>query len=65
VGELAIIAVVLGLVVLAVWPLSVAMLRRRSPDDQPPVTGTGPVPPRDPSTPIPGSRTHRRRQGKP
>lgn len=64
-GELAIVAVLIGIVVLAVWPLSVAMLRRRSPDDQPPVTDTSAVPPRDPSAPIPGSRTRRRQQGKP
>jgi hypothetical protein len=64
-AELVAVAVVLGIVVLVAWPVARAMGRRRSPHDQPAVTDTSRVPPRDPSTPIPGSREHRRRQGKP
>ena len=59
------IAVVIGVVVLAAWPITAALRRDRSPLDQPHVTDTGRTPPRDPAAPIPGSRTHRRRQGKP
>jgi hypothetical protein len=63
--ELIVIAVVIGALVLAAWPLAAMMRRDRSPLDQPHVTDTDRVPPRDPSAPIPGSREHRRRQGKP
>jgi hypothetical protein len=63
--ELIVIAVVIGVVVLAAWPLAAVLRRDRSPLDQPQVTDTERVPPPDPAAPIPGSRAHRRRQGKP
>ena len=63
--ELIAIAVVIGLVVVAVWAVAGRRPRRRSPHDQPDTTGTRPVPPVEPDAPVPGSRPHRRAQGKP
>lgn len=54
-----------GIVVLALWPLTKAFQRRRSPRDQEQLTDTDVVPPRVPDEPIPGSRRDRRRRGKP
>jgi hypothetical protein len=65
VAELIAVAVVVGLVLLAVWAVIGATARRRSPHDQPDVTGTRPMPPVEPEAPVPGSRPHRRAQGKP
>jgi hypothetical protein len=63
--ELLVIAVVVGLVVLALLPVAKASQRRRSPHDQDAVTRTDVRPPREPGKPIPGSRDHRRRRGMP
>lgn len=64
-AELIIVAVIVGLVVLAAWPLALARSRPRHPREQDEVTDTGPVPPRDPSEPLPGSRPDRERHGQP
>ena len=63
--ELLVVAVVVGLLVLVVWPVAKASQRRRSPHDQDAVTRTDVRPPRRPGRPVPGSRDHRRRRGMP
>jgi hypothetical protein len=63
--ELIIVAVVVGVAILAAWPLARVRRRQGSPPDQGPVTDTGVVPPRNPREPVPGSRADRRRHGKP
>lgn len=63
--ELIAVAVVVGLVVIAAWAVAGTRTRRRSPHEQPDVTGTRPAPPVEPDAPVPGSRPHRRAQGKP
>ncbi|HEX6421050.1 MAG TPA: hypothetical protein VFZ77_21280, partial [Acidimicrobiales bacterium] len=63
--ELIVLAVVVGLVVLLLWPAARAARRRRTPHDQGQATSTDPVPPRRPAAPVPGSREHRRLHGKP
>jgi hypothetical protein len=65
VAELIVVAAVVGVIVVAVWAIVGASARRRSPHDQPDVTDTRPVPPVEPDAPVPGSRPHRRAQGKP
>ena len=64
-AELIVVAVVIGIGVLVAWPVARAVTRERSPHEQAQVTSHRPVPPPDPESPIPGSRAHRRRQGKP
>lgn len=64
-AELILIALVIGVVVLAAWPLAVAWRRPRDASDQDDVTDIEPVPPREPDEPVPGSRPSRERHGKP
>ena len=64
-AELIVLAVILGLAVLLLWPVARATRRRTTPHDQGQATSTGTVPPEHPSGPVPGSREHRRRQGRP
>ena len=64
-AELILVALVLGVVVLAGWPLASARRRPRDAREQDEVTGIEPVPPRDPDEPVPGSRPSRERHGKP
>jgi hypothetical protein len=61
-AELLIVLVVLGVVVAVAWPM---MRKSQAGDarDQPPVE-RGPVPPRHPDEPIPGSQTDRERKGR-
>jgi hypothetical protein len=59
-AELVVVVVVLGVVVLALWPALHA--RRRRPQDQPTVTDPGPAPPRRPAEPVPGSQPDRARK---
>ena len=63
-AELIVLGIVVGAVVLIVATVG-ARARRRSPHDQPDVTGTGPTPPVDPDRPVPGSRPQREGHGKP
>jgi hypothetical protein len=63
--ELVVLAVVLGLVVIVLWPVAKALQRRPTPLDQEQVTDTDVAPPPVPDEPVPGSREHRRRHGKP
>jgi hypothetical protein len=64
-AELILVAIVIGVAVLAAWPLAAAWRRPRHPSDQDEVTDIEPVPPRDPDEPVPGSRPSRERHGKP
>lgn len=64
-AELIIAAVVVGIVVLVAWPVLMSRTRRRNPRAQDDVTPTEPVPPTEPDEPLPGSRAHRERHGKP
>ena len=64
-AELILVALVLGVVVLAAWPLASAGRRPRDAREQDEVTDIEPVPPRDPDEPVPGSRPSRERHGKP
>jgi hypothetical protein len=62
-AELMIVLLVLGVVVAAVaWPLMRTRSQGRRPQDQAPVE-RGPVPPRRPDTPIPGSQADRESKG--
>jgi hypothetical protein len=61
-AELLIVLVVLGVVVAVAWPLMRKASQPRDAKDQAPVE-RGPVPPRHPDEPIPGSRTDRERKG--
>jgi hypothetical protein len=65
VAELILLALAVGAVVLAAWPLASAWRKPRHPSDQDDVTRIEPVPPRDPDEPLPGSRPSRERHGKP
>lgn len=64
-AELVVVAVILGILVLALWPLARKAQRPRSPHDQDQVTDTDVTPPPMPREPLPGSRRHRQRHGKP
>jgi hypothetical protein len=64
VGELILLAIVVGAVFLVVATVG-ASGRRRSPHDQPAVTDTRRTPPPDPDRPVPGSRPQREAHGKP
>lgn len=64
-AELIVLAVILGVAVLVLWPMARSMRRRTTPHDQGQATGTDRVPPERPAAPLPGSREHRRRHGKP
>jgi hypothetical protein len=64
-AELILAAIVLGVVVLAAWPVLAGLRRPRRPQDQADVTDVEPVPPRHPDEPMPGSRPRRERHGKP
>jgi hypothetical protein len=65
VAELILVALAVGAVVLAAWPLASAWRQPRDPSDQDHVTDIEPVPPRNPDEPLPGSRRSRERHGKP
>ena len=52
-AELILVALVLGVVVLAAWPLAAAWRPPRDAGDQDEVTDIEPVPPRDPDEPVP------------
>jgi hypothetical protein len=64
-AEVILVAIVLGVVVLAAWPLAASLRKPHDPREQDDVTDIGPVPPRDPDEPLPGSRPSRERHGKP
>ncbi|HEX6425438.1 MAG TPA: hypothetical protein VFZ79_18265 [Acidimicrobiales bacterium] len=64
-AELIVLAVILGVAVLVLWPMARSMRRRTTPHDQGQATGTDRVPPERPAEPLPGSREHRRQHGKP
>jgi hypothetical protein len=64
-AELILVALVVGVVVLAAWPLASIWRRPGHPSDQDDVTDIEPVPPREPDEPRPGSRPSRERHGKP
>jgi hypothetical protein len=62
-AELLIVLVVLGVVVAVAWPMMRKASQAGDARDQPPVE-RGPVPPRHPDEPIPGSQTDRERKGR-
>ncbi|HEX5366138.1 MAG TPA: hypothetical protein VFW63_05685 [Acidimicrobiales bacterium] len=64
-AELIVVLVAVALVAAVAWLVTGPRARPRSPHDQPEVTRTDPVPPPDPSRPVPGSRPFRRRRGRP
>jgi hypothetical protein len=64
-AELIVLAVILGVAVLLLWPVARAARRRVTPHDQGQATSTGTVPPERPAAPVPGSREHRRQHGQP
>jgi hypothetical protein len=63
--EVAIIAAVIGVVVLVAWPFVARRSTPKAPQAQDEVTDTHVVPPKHPDEPVPGSRTYRERQGRP
>jgi hypothetical protein len=63
-AELLILLAVVGVIVAAVaWPLLRSRSQGRRPSGQAPVE-RGPVPPRRPDTPVPGSQVDRERKGR-
>ena len=63
--EIAIIAAVIGIVVLVAWPFVAKRSAPKTPQSQGEATDTHVIPPQHPDEPIPGSRTYRERQGRP
>ncbi|HEX6237101.1 MAG TPA: hypothetical protein VFZ68_07895 [Acidimicrobiales bacterium] len=64
-AELIVILVIVGVIVLAAWPVLRSRSRRRRPTDQPAVTDRDAIPPRRPERPAPGSQPYREEHGKP